>query len=258
MSADNSSDLFSYVDSETFRKILREQVLEYEYINGRKIVSPTYALKMEAVDPKSIQALTEQNGTLSDLKAHLLNINVKRAILEEIALINSDVTQHVNHYLNVANSFGFQAVNNNVQGINTLNRKETYYHHPVNGSILILNTEDDDTVHSAILFCQGKIIDKEIFNNVKSEKVSLKLPETYCIHIDVKELLSSKMECLLKSVKFNSNWESLSLPHPNYQYLNEIKKSFDSLDNLEILNKSLDVKTELDKKITHRTKRTLQ
>ena len=66
------------------------------------------------------------------------------------------------------------------------------------------------------------------------------------------------MECLLKSVKFNSNWESLSLPHPTYQYLNKIKKSFDLLDNLEILNKRLYVKTKLDKKITHRTKRTLQ
>lgn len=258
MSADNSSDLFSYVDSETFRKILREQVLEYEYINGRKIVSPTYALKMEAVDPKSIQALTENNGTLSDLKAHLLNINVKRAILEEIALINSDVTQHVNHYLNVANSFGFKAVGNNEQDINTSNRKETYYHHPVNGSMLVLNTEEDDTVHSAVLFCQGKIIDREIFNNVKSQTIPLTQAEGFCINVDVKELLSSKMECLLKSVKFNRNWESLTLPHPTYKHVNEIKKSLNLLDNPETLNKSIDVKTELDKKITHRTKRTLQ
>lgn len=258
MSADNSSDLFSYVDSETFRKILREQVLEYEYINGRKIVSPTYALKMEAVDPKSIQALTEKNGTLSELKAHLLNINVKRAILEEIALINSDVTQHVSHYLNVANSFGFKVVNIENQDINIDNRKETYYHHPVNGSVLIVNTEDNNIIHSAVLVCQGKIIDREIFNNLNSHTLPLTHSETYCMNVNVKELLSSKMECLLKSVKFNRNWESLSLPNQTYQHLNKIKDSFNLLSNEETLNKSLDVKTELDKKITHRTKRTLQ
>lgn len=257
MSVDKSSDLLSYVDSEAFRKILREQVLEYEFVNGRKIVSPTYALKMEAVDPKSIIALTEQKENVSDLKTHLLNINVKRAILEEIALINSDVTNQSINYLNVVKSFGFEAINHVDDVSATNNRTNAFYHNALNGSLLVIQTEDQQTIYKATLHCQGKISDPEIFKNIQAQSTSLKDNNTQHISVDVTDLLSSKMECLLKSVKFNKNWESFSLTNINIQQLHDIKQSLGLLNN-DKPTTECEHKSELDKKITHRIKRSLQ
>lgn len=257
MSMDKSSDLLGYVDSEAFRKILREQVLEYEFVNGRKIVSPTYALKMEAVDPKSIIALTEQKENISDLKTHLLNINVKRAILEEIALINGDVTNQSINYLNVVKSFGFEAISNIDDSSTTKNRINSFYHNPLNGSLLIINTEDNLTIYKAILHCQGKISDPEIFKSIKVQSTNLSDNTAQHITIDVTDLLSSKLECLLKSVKFNKNWESVSLKNTNNQQLYDIKQSLGLLNNERPIIE-YEHKFEFDKKITHRLKRTLQ
>jgi len=257
MSVDKSSDLLSYVDSEAFRKILREQVLEYEFVNGRKIVSPTYALKMEAVDPKSIVALTEQKENISDLKTHLLNINVKRAILEEIALINDDVTHQSINYLNVVKSFGFEAIDTLPTTSNTNNRTNTFYHNPLNGALLVINTEDQHTVYKATLHCQGKISDPEIFKNIQSQSTALKDDHTHHISVDVTELLSSKMECLLKSVKFNKGWESFSLKNTDTSEMNNIKHSLGLLNNNKMMAEH-ETKSDFDKKITHRIKRTLQ
>jgi hypothetical protein len=39
------------------------------------------------------------------------------------------------------------------------------------------------------------------------------------------------MECLLKSVKFNKEWESFSLNNANLQTLNDIKQSLGLLNN---------------------------
>lgn len=257
MSVDKSSDLLGYVDSEAFRKILREQVLEYEFVNGRKIVSPTYALKMEAVDPKSIVALTEQKENVSDLQTHLLNINVKRAILEEIALINSDVTHQLINYLNVVKSFGFDAIDHTDDSSQLNNRIHSFYHNPLNGSLLIVQTEDKQTIYKATLHCQGKISDPEIFKNIQTQSIPLKHNNTQHISVDVTELLSSKMECLLKSVKFNKEWESFSLNNANLQTLNDIKQSLGLLNN-DKPTIEYEHKSELDKKITHRIKRILQ
>lgn len=256
MSVDKSSDLLGYVDSEAFRKILREQVLEYEFVNGRKIVSPTYALKMEAVDPKSIVALTEQKENVSDLQIHLLNINVKRAILEEIASINGDVTNQPINYLNVVKSFGFEAINY-IEAVPSTNRANSFYHNPLNGSVLVIQTEDKQTIYKATLHCQGKISDPEVFKNIKAQSTSLIDNHLNYISVDVTDLLSSKMECLLKSVKFNKDWELFSLNDTNIQQLHDIKQSLGLLNHVKTIT-DFEHKSELDKKITHRIKRTIQ
>lgn len=257
MSVDKNSDLLGYVDSEAFRKILREQVLEYEFVNGRKIVSPTYALKMEAVDPKSIISLTAQKENVSDLKTHLLNINVKRAILEEIALINGDVTNQSINYLNVVKSFGFEEISDLDDDSTKNNRIKSFYHNPLNGSLLIIKTEDNITIYKATLHCQGKITDPEIFKNIQVQLTTLSDNNTQHITIDVKDLLSSKLECLLKSVKFNKNWESFSLKNTDNQQLHDIKQYLGLLNNDKKIIE-YDHRSEFDKKITHRLKRTLQ
>jgi hypothetical protein len=256
MSVDKNSDMLSYVDSEPFRKILREQVLEYEVVNGRKIVSPTYALRMESVDPKLIEALTDQQAHKNELKTHLLNINVKRAILEEIALINGDVTHQSNTYLNVVKSFGFEKITHSLLSTDE-NKNNTVYHHPINGSLLVVNIDKESNVTKATIHAQGKITDSEMFKNITSQLHPSSDNQHYQLSVDVTELLSSKMECLFRSIKFNKNWESFSLKGNNVQSLYDIKYSLGLLNSEKSTLKHTE-KPESNKKITHRTKRTLQ
>lgn len=256
MSVDKNSDMFSYVDSEIFRKILREQVLEYEFVNGIKIVSPTYALRMESVDPKSISVFTDQQAPINELKTHLLNINVKRAILEEIALINGDVTHQSNTYLNVVKSFGFEKVDHSLLPTD-VNKNHVIYHHPINGSVLMINIDAQSNVTKATIYAQGKITDSEIFKNITTQLHQSSDSQHHQLSVDVTELLSSKMECLFRSVKFNKNWESFSLKGNNVQSLYDIKDSLGFLNSEQSTLKSNE-KTETNKKITHRPKRTLQ
>lgn len=257
MSFDKSSDWLSYVDSEAFRKILREDVLEYEFVNGRKVVSATYALKMEAVDPKTVMNLTENKAEQNDLQKYLLNINVKRAILEEIALINGDVSYHSVNYLNVVTSFGFEKIEQNTQNASVNDIKQYFYHNSLNGSLLFIEIDDEKTVHKSTLYCQGKITDPELFKNIHCTRMDLKNEKNF-ISVDVKELLSSKLECLLKSVKFDRDWITLKPVHDDTKIINELKKSLNLLKNDTIMPVDYDNNLELCKKITHRTKRTLQ
>lgn len=256
MSVDKNSDMFSYVDSEIFRKILREQVLEYEFVNGIKIVSPTYALRMESVDPKSISVFTDQQAPINELKTHLLNINVKRAILEEIALINGDVTHQSNAYLNVVKSFGFEKVEHSLLSTD-VSKHNSVYHHPINGSLLIINIDEQSHVTKSTLHAQGKITDSELFKNITAHLNQSPNKILYQLSVDVTELLSSKMECLFRSVKFNKNWESFSLKGNNVQSIYDIKHSLGLLNN-DPSTLNLNEKTSLNKNITHRTRRTLQ
>lgn len=256
MSVDKNSDMLSYVDSEPFRKILREQVLEYEFVNGIKIVSPTYALRMESVDPKSISVFTDQQAPINELKTHLLNINVKRAILEEIALINGDVTNQSNTYLNVVKSFGFEKVNHSLLSTD-MNKNNTVYHHPINGSLLVVNIDEQSHVTKSTLHAQGKITDSELFKAITGHLIASTDNQQHQLSVDVTELLSSKMECLFRSVKFNKNWESFSLKGNKIQFLYDIKQSLGLIDNEKLSSKRED-KSDLNKKITHRIKRTLQ
>lgn len=256
MSSDKNSDMLSYVDSEIFRKILRDQVLEYEVVNGRKIVSPIYALRMESVDPKSIEALTDQQAHTNELKTHLLNINVKRAILEEISLINGDVTHQSNIYLNVVKSFGFEKIEHSLLPID-LNTNNIIYHHPINGTVLMINIDVNSNVTKATIHAQGKITNSEMFKNMTAQLHLSSDNQHYQLSVDATELLSSKMECLFRSVKFNKKWESSSLKGNNIQFIYNIKDSLGLLNSEQSTLKSNE-KTESNKKITHRTKRTLQ
>lgn len=253
MSADKHSDILDYVDSEAFRKLLRDEVLEYEYVNGRKIISPTYALKMEAVDPQSVMSLMNNTENSSDLKTHLININVKRAILEEIALVNGDVTSDYFHYFNIVESFGFIPVSHN----NQIQDSKKIYHNLLNGLLLVIDTSNNN-ISKAMLYGQGKVNDPEIFKNLKSFTGLLKDKETIHIRIDVKSLFSSKMECLLKSVKLNKNWNQPEFVDSTDLVLMSIKKSLNLLSESSANSISSDIHTELAKKITHRMKKTLQ
>jgi hypothetical protein len=254
MSVDKHSDILDYVDSEAFRKLLRDEVLEYEYVNGRKIISPTYALKMEAVDPQSVMSLMNNTANTNDLKTHLININVKRAILEEIALVNGDVTSNSLHYFNIVESFGFTPILNN----NKNQESSKIYHNLLNGLLLVIDGSNNDSIFKATLYGQGKVTDPEIFKNLKCHTSILEDKETQQIRIDVKSLFSSKMECLLKSVKLNKCWNKTESLDNTDLFLIGIKKSLNLLEEKPINSEPSELHKELVKKITHRMKKTLQ
>lgn len=254
MSVDKHSDILDYVDSEAFRKLLRDEVLEYEYVNGRKIISPTYALKMEAVDPQSVMPLMNNTANTSDLKTHLININVKRAILEEIALVNGDVTSDSLHYFNVVESFGFNPISSN----NKNQASSKIYHNLLNGLLLVIDEENNGAIFKATLYGQGKVTDPEIFKNLNSHMDMLDDKRTQRIRIDVKSLFSSKMECLLKSTKLNKLWIRTEPVNQTDSLMMHIKKSLNLLGEPNTSSVSGDLHKDLSKKITHRVKKTLQ
>lgn len=111
----NATDIIDYIDSDEFREILRTQVLEYEVVNGQKYVTAEFALKLESTDPydlidkvykQEMQAEMPKEG----VALWLFNIHVKKAMKEEIAKINGDVTSEAEQHFKIIESFGFKKI----------------------------------------------------------------------------------------------------------------------------------------------------
>lgn len=106
-------NILDYLDTEEFRNIIKENVLEYQIINGVKTVPNNFISKIQSTDPMEIikNIIPENDAELKESTAvFLLNIHIKRVIEEEIAKINMDVTSELNQYITIVESFGFKKV----------------------------------------------------------------------------------------------------------------------------------------------------
>jgi hypothetical protein len=87
-------NVLDFFNNKEVRKKIREEIIEYEYINGQKVVSEEYIKKIDKVDPidviEKLMGKTEEKGSIF---SSLVVSHIKRVIMEEIADLNYDVSR---------------------------------------------------------------------------------------------------------------------------------------------------------------------
>lgn len=205
--------------------------------------------------------------TKTELALHFININIKRIIKEEISKINNDVNSELKSYINILESFGFEKIyekkhkiereancenpekliekikNNldmqlieivDINGLTkikySLNECENFYYNERNGILCHFDTYENN-INSIKVHLQGSIKDRESFNKLSTSNSYIMYSEDiYSISLDMKDMLSSKLEILSKIIKFSPNWKQFDLML--YSYLT--KENKDSLISVTI------------------------
>ncbi len=259
-------NLLDYIDSEDFREIVRENIIEYKIVGGVKTVPNEFITGMQNIDPFDIIKEISAEHKLTEIEkgstaAALFNIHIKRVILEEIAKINMDVTNSVNQYISVVESFGFKKVYEKEYELSdngyfsqkdeislkkkfseiyprgkivktrqtdsgfeveyTKKEKEFIYFNERNGMLFTGDTYNGTKINSAQLYFQGKIKSFEDFSKLQCSRSYINYTDYHDLNLDVREFLSKSIEEITKFVDLKSDWLEMS-PYL-YSYLSHDK-----------------------------------